>query len=216
MRAAPSYSHAAPASSSYYRSPNTANWHNNNNWNNNAHHGEHDFDHDHRRFFFGFGYYPWWGWGWDYPGYGYYDYYPWYWGYGRWYTPSYLYGYGSDFYGSSAAYNSTLPYDGYADYAAPALQSVDAVHINVRVPADAQVWFEGAPTSQQGTVREFESPPIPAGQDFIYEITAHWRDNGKDVDSARKVRVRAGQAVNVDFTRPLQQAPQPLPPEPRT
>src|SRR5262249_40914799 len=35
-----------------------------------------------------------------------------------------------------------------------------AVRINVRVPADAEVWVEGAKTTQTGTRRTFVSPPL--------------------------------------------------------
>jgi uncharacterized protein (TIGR03000 family) len=71
--------------------------------------------------------------------------------------------------------------------------------INVQVPADAQVWFDGESTSQTGMERAFRSPPLRPGQDYSYEVKVHWTENGKDIERTRKVRIRAGERVFVNF-----------------
>jgi uncharacterized protein (TIGR03000 family) len=71
--------------------------------------------------------------------------------------------------------------------------------IDVQVPADAQITFDGESTSQTGTERLFRSPPLPPGQDFSYEVKARWTENGKDIERTRKVRVRAGERMSVNF-----------------
>jgi uncharacterized protein (TIGR03000 family) len=77
------------------------------------------------------------------------------------------------------------------------------VYLRVRVPADAEVWVEGQKTQQTGTDRLFYSPPIVPGKTYVYEVRARWMVDGRVVDRARKVRVRAGQESAIDFLRPM-------------
>src|SRR4051812_34185215 len=44
-----------------------------------------------------------------------------------------------------------------------ATQADTIAHVTVRVPADANVWFENLPTTSTGPVREFNSPPLSPG-----------------------------------------------------
>jgi uncharacterized protein (TIGR03000 family) len=67
------------------------------------------------------------------------------------------------------------------------------------VPADAAVWFDGVKTSQTGTQRRFESPPIPAGRTFTYQIRVAG-PAGQGLDETRSVRVHAGDQITLDFT----------------
>src|SRR5205823_1541980 len=63
--------------------------------------------------------------------------------------------------------------------AAPADTSV---HLTVRVPAGADILVDGVETRQTGPVRQFVSPPLSAGNEYMYEITARWTvPNGRDV-----------------------------------
>jgi uncharacterized protein (TIGR03000 family) len=87
---------------------------------------------------------------------------------------------------------------------------------------NAQVWFEGTATSQRGSMRQFESPQLTPGRDYIYGIRAEWNQNGKTVSQTREVRLQAGDQLTVDFGRqaPPRQAPPrsstpPPPPRPR-
>jgi uncharacterized protein (TIGR03000 family) len=94
---------------------------------------------------------------------------------------------------------------GYVPYAAsgPMMNApTNAAQIMVRVPvADAQVWFEGQRTTQDGTVRAFESPALNPGQKYIYDIRAEWNQNGQLVSQTRHINVQAGAMVSVDFTQ---------------
>src|SRR5262249_16850065 len=40
--------------------------------------------------------------------------------------------------------------------------------VTVEVPAGAQVFFDGSPTTQTGTQRVYVTPPLPFGQEFSY------------------------------------------------
>jgi uncharacterized protein (TIGR03000 family) len=76
-----------------------------------------------------------------------------------------------------------------------------AAHIEVKVPACAEVWFEGTKTRTTGPVRHYVSPPLTPGQDYSYDIRARWTDpDGKVEDLTRDVLVGAGGQVVVNFT----------------
>jgi len=157
-----------------------------------------DFDRDFDRRFRRFDFFPgFFGFGWGWPGYDNYSYLNDY-GYGGY--PSYMY---SSDYGAvpdESMYYNEPP----LDYNEPPLTSPsgDDVLINVEVPNDAEVWFQGQRTSQTGTHREFESPPLAPGREYQYEITVRWRDDGQTVKQTRRIDVRAGDRVDVIFGRP--------------
>jgi uncharacterized protein (TIGR03000 family) len=75
----------------------------------------------------------------------------------------------------------------------------DGARISVQVPPHARVYFDGAPTSAPGPLRQFVSPPLSRNHNYTYEITAAWTENGGTVERTRKVEVSPGQPVNVDF-----------------
>ena len=87
-----------------------------------------------------------------------------------------------------------------SSYFAPAAPD-DRAHIDVRVPPDAQVFFDGSPTRQTGEERMFVSPPLDPGRTYNYNIEARWMDNGKMVDQTKTVTVGPGASPVVDFTR---------------
>jgi len=84
-------------------------------------------------------------------------------------------------------------------YAGPANQQQPATMTVIVPTADAQVWFEDAPTNQRGTARTFASPPLEAGYNYTYTIKTHWVDNGQPIDRTREVNIQAGQAITVNM-----------------
>jgi uncharacterized protein (TIGR03000 family) len=58
----------------------------------------------------------------------------------------------------------------FANPPAQANPSEAPVVVVTTVPTDAAVWFDGVKTTQTGAQRRFESPPIPAGRIFTYQI----------------------------------------------
>jgi uncharacterized protein (TIGR03000 family) len=161
------------------------------------------------------------GWGWGgwglgiglgYLGYG-YGYWPGYYGGGAYYdtAPSYpavtnynyYYGGGTPGYDAMPYADVTPPDVDYGASAQPAPATDATASISVIVPDGARVWFNGSATRQGGRVREFQSPPLTPGREFVYNVKAQWRDaNGKEVTRTREVDVRAGANVSVDFARP--------------
>jgi uncharacterized protein (TIGR03000 family) len=71
--------------------------------------------------------------------------------------------------------------------------------ITVQVPdPNATVTIDGAKTTSTGTLRQFQSPPLSAG-DYSYEITATWMINGKPMTKTQKVHVAPGSQSTVHF-----------------
>jgi len=122
----------------------------------------------------------------------------------RYTSPAYTYAYPMTYGGSYVTTTGTPP--AYATgtnttqaFYPPNAQGNMPATLNVQVPADAQVWFDGESTSQGGMDRTFRSPPLEQGQNYSYEVKARWNENGKDIERTRKVRIHAGERVNVNF-----------------
>jgi uncharacterized protein (TIGR03000 family) len=74
--------------------------------------------------------------------------------------------------------------------------------INVGVPADAELRFDGVSTAERGPYRRFTTPTLIPGREYTYEITATWTENGRQVIKIRHLPIRAGDRLYVDFRRP--------------
>jgi uncharacterized protein (TIGR03000 family) len=141
--------------------------------------------------------------------YGLYGTYP-YFGYSSYDYPYGLSGpaYGSgydDFYGEeppSNLYGSTsvTPSAGSDPFFTPPADTI--AHLTVSVPAGAQLWFEGVPTSRTGPVRQFDSPPLRPGGRYSYQVRASWGENGHEVTQTQQVDVTAGAHLTVKFPIP--------------
>jgi uncharacterized protein (TIGR03000 family) len=83
-------------------------------------------------------------------------------------------------------------------YTTTAAQS--PAYLTVLVPdANAEIWLGNSATAAKGIQRQFQSPALEPGQDYIYTVKAKWMDNGKPVEQSREVKVRAGQLSTVNF-----------------
>jgi uncharacterized protein (TIGR03000 family) len=84
---------------------------------------------------------------------------------------------------------------------APAANEEPAT-VQLSVPADAEIWFDGVATSKVGTERTFHTPPLERGIRYRYTVRARWTEDGKPVDESQSVIVRAGEAARVRFPIP--------------
>jgi uncharacterized protein (TIGR03000 family) len=75
-------------------------------------------------------------------------------------------------------------------------------HVTVRVPAGAQVWFDDRATTQTGTFRQYQSPPLTPGEHYTYEVRARWQQDGREVTQSKNVSVTAGSYADVNFPLP--------------
>jgi uncharacterized protein (TIGR03000 family) len=71
--------------------------------------------------------------------------------------------------------------------------------LRVLVPADAEIWFDGGPTTQSGPQRLFETPALAGDRTYTYEVRVRWRDGGQEMSQTRTVQVSAGDRLTVDF-----------------
>lgn len=160
------------------------------------------------------------GYGYGYRGYGYPGYgYPY--GYGRsgvsisigaspYYTPFVpSYGY-APYYGGSSATYLVQPQPVYVMQ--PTARADNTAHIEVRVPAEAKVTFDGTEMTQTGPVRYFYSPELEPGYNYSYMIRATWTADGQPVTQERKATVRAGGRYQVDLTGAALPTPRPIQP----
>lgn len=136
---------------------------------------------------YGLGYYP-----------RYYNSY--YGGYYSGYAPGYyLYAPGYTYSATPGSYQAFYPPTG-SIAAPPTPTGVDrVVHFDIRVPADAEIWFDGAKTESVGPAREFVSPPLVPDHRYTYEVRARWKADGRDVTQTRRVAVHAGERVSITF-----------------
>jgi uncharacterized protein (TIGR03000 family) len=68
------------------------------------------------------------------------------------------------------------------------------------VPAGAEVLFNGKPTTLTGVERVFTTPALDPNKENYYELVVRWKEDGKPVERTRKVVVKPGEHVKVDFT----------------
>jgi uncharacterized protein (TIGR03000 family) len=127
------------------------------------------------------------------------------------YYPYYNYDYSSDVY-AAPSYSETAPY--YYTTTGNMADQNQRVTVDVQVPADAQLWFNGQQTNDTGPQRSFMSPPVAPGQNYTYDLRARWMQNGQPVDQTQHITVRAGEHRRVDFPMANATPGQPAPTTP--
>jgi uncharacterized protein (TIGR03000 family) len=123
--------------------------------------------------------------------------YPWY-----DYQPYYGWGFSSGM-DNSPTYSTLLGPDipGYSGDSA-ADKPDNSAHVSVRLPADAEIWFNGTKMTQTGPEREFYSPELKPGRSYSYDVRVRWKKYGHEVTQTLKIGVSAGAWVPVDFPLP--------------
>lgn len=90
-----------------------------------------------------------------------------------------------------------------------------SAHLLIHVPADAEIWLEGAKTQQTGAARRFVTPLLTPGDRYEYEIRARWQEDGRQVEQVKTVMIRAGHRISITFPAAdsdVLPVPRPLPP----
>jgi uncharacterized protein (TIGR03000 family) len=67
------------------------------------------------------------------------------------------------------------------------------------VPAGTTLFVDDRKATVGDGVREFTTPPLPAGQEFGYVMKAERVRNGQPESQIQRVTFRAGELVTVDF-----------------
>ena len=72
--------------------------------------------------------------------------------------------------------------------------------ITVKLPPGATLYVDDRKSPSSDPVRQFSTPPLPAGREFAYLLKAEVVRNGQPESFIQKVPFRAGERVTVDFT----------------
>jgi uncharacterized protein (TIGR03000 family) len=84
----------------------------------------------------------------------------------------------------------------------PPANSSERARITVKLPPGATLYVDGKKNERTDAVRDFGTPPLPAGQEFAYLMKAEVMKDGRPETQTTKVTFRAGEIVTVDFTQP--------------
>jgi uncharacterized protein (TIGR03000 family) len=88
------------------------------------------------------------------------------------------------------------------------LPEKDVARVNVLVPSEAALIFNGVRMPQTGSVREFVTPALETGRDYTYNVRATWSENGREVTRDQVIHVRPGERTDVDFMNPTNATPE--------
>jgi uncharacterized protein (TIGR03000 family) len=69
------------------------------------------------------------------------------------------------------------------------------------VPEDAEIWFEDAPTTRKGTLRQFVSPPLTPGKEYKYSVRVAWMEEGGKVSQVNTFPIHAGDIHCIDLVK---------------
>jgi uncharacterized protein (TIGR03000 family) len=78
----------------------------------------------------------------------------------------------------------------------------NTAHITLRVPADAEVFFDGKKTKLTGIIRRYNTPPLTPGKKSSYEVLVRWSRDGKQFEQKRNIEVEARDWLRFDLTQP--------------
>jgi len=92
----------------------------------------------------------------------------------------------------------------------PPAEADRAAVIDLRLSSPtAQVFFDDRATTQQGTVRQYVTPPLEADKEYTYQVRIRWSPNGANgqpLEETRQVQVKAGGRVQLELMQPSGQA----------
>jgi uncharacterized protein (TIGR03000 family) len=79
--------------------------------------------------------------------------------------------------------------------------------LDVRVPPDAELRFNGVRAPQTGELRRYAVPDLAPDMTYSYDLTATWFENGRQVTRQQDVTFRAGDELTVDLWNQSSGAP---------
>jgi uncharacterized protein (TIGR03000 family) len=86
--------------------------------------------------------------------------------------------------------------------AKPESSRVQRANVVVKLPQNAKLFVDDTHLSRQegSEVRNFVTPELKAGQEFFYTMRCEATVNGKPVAETKRVLIKAGSTVEVNFT----------------
>jgi len=87
-----------------------------------------------------------------------------------------------------------------------AAANTETIQIDLQVPNDAKVFFNGTATQQTGKSRSFVTAPLTPGFQYIYTVRVQWNEGGRAVEQTRDITFMTGDHVNLEFAPTAQTA----------
>jgi uncharacterized protein (TIGR03000 family) len=84
-------------------------------------------------------------------------------------------------------------------YVTPHGRSDREVLINAQLPAQAELWIGNRRLNQTGPERVYISPPLPKDTTYYYDLYARWTENGAPIERRRRIFIRPGDVVRLNF-----------------
>jgi uncharacterized protein (TIGR03000 family) len=81
----------------------------------------------------------------------------------------------------------------------PAHPPADRAQLVLRVPEGARVTVNKTALRKTGPKRTFTTKVLERGKEYDYRVVVTWTDSGKERKATRRVKVKAGDRVEVDF-----------------
>jgi uncharacterized protein (TIGR03000 family) len=92
----------------------------------------------------------------------------------------------------------------FGDLTGPAVTDADAApaHITVRLPENSRLFVDDVACPQKSRTPSFDTPKLDAGKTYVYTLRVDVEKDGETRSLSRRVELRAGKQVRVDFTNP--------------
>jgi uncharacterized protein (TIGR03000 family) len=75
----------------------------------------------------------------------------------------------------------------------------DVALIVVKLPAEAELWFNGAATSQSGSYRRFVTPALSGPGPFKYTLRVRWRLGTVELSRVEEIHIQPGATATVNL-----------------
>jgi uncharacterized protein (TIGR03000 family) len=88
----------------------------------------------------------------------------------------------------------------------PSITGPAPTTVEVTLPADAKLSFDGTPTRMTSAHRVFVSPPLDRGRTYYYTLTAEITRQGQPITVRERIAVWPGQTTRVTLSFPSAEA----------
>jgi uncharacterized protein (TIGR03000 family) len=75
-------------------------------------------------------------------------------------------------------------------------------HVTVRLPENGRLFVDGVAYPRRSTAPTFDTPALEPGRSYFYTFRVEVPDAGETRSESRRIEVRAGKQVDVDFRTP--------------
>jgi uncharacterized protein (TIGR03000 family) len=92
-----------------------------------------------------------------------------------------------------------MPHPGKTSAPSPLTNARTPATIQVSVPAQTVLYFDGIKMTSTSTSRRFSTPPLETGKTYFYNVRAEVERDGQTVTTTQRVVVRAGEMAQIQI-----------------